>query len=191
MDNLNEMLLNMAPGPDGFPVAFYKKFWNLLGTQFTRLVNDFTLETIDVKGLNYGVLALIPRVQGVDCIRQFRHITLINVSFRLIAKGFTSRLAPVANKAIDQNQTAFIRGRSVLDGIVVLHEVLHEIRLSKEEVFILKIDSEKAYDRVRWDFLEEVLHKKGFDPLWVSYMRQLVRGGQTVVNINGEIGLFL
>lgn len=58
----------------------------------------------------------------------------------------------MANKIIDPNQTAFIRGRSILDGIAVLHEVLHEIKLTKEEVFILKIDFEKAYDRVRWDF---------------------------------------
>lgn len=70
------------------------------------------------------------------------------------------------------------------------HEVLHEIKCTKEEVFILKIDFEKAYDRVRWEFLEEILHKKGFDPKWTSWVMQLVRGGQKEVNINGEIKTF-
>ena len=74
--------------------------------------------------------------------------------------------------------------------MAVLHEVLHEIRTSKEEVFILKIDFEKAYDRVRWEFLKEVLREKGFDPLWISWMRQLVRGGPATVNINGQIGSY-
>jgi len=108
---------------------------------------------------------------GADQIRQFRPLTLINVSFRLIAKGFASRIAPVADKIINNLQTAFITGRSILDGVAVLHEVLHEIKNSKEEVFILKLDFEKAYDRVRWDFIEEVLHKKNFDPQWVSWMQ--------------------
>lgn len=117
------------------------------------------------------MLALLPEVHGADNIRQFRPITLINVSFRLLAKGFTTRLTQVAHKIVDQTQTSFIRGRSILDGIVVLHKGLHDIRTSKEEVFIHKIDFEKAYDRVRWDFLEEVLHKKDFNPLWVSWMQ--------------------
>lgn len=110
------------------------------------------------------------------------------MSFRLFAKGFASRLAPVAHKIIHPNQSAFIKGRSILDGIVILHEVIHEIKHSKEKVFILKIDFKKAHDRVRWDFLEEVLHKKGFDHKWVSWMMQLVRGGHTAININGEVG---
>lgn len=91
---------------------------------------------------------------------------------------------------IDKSKTTFIKGRIILDGVAVLHEVLHEIRATKEEVFILKIDFEKAYDRVRWEFLEEVLREKGFDPLWISWMRQLVRGGQTAVNNNGHIGSY-
>ena len=95
------------------------------------------------------MLALLPKVQGADNIRQFRPITLINVRFWLLAKGFATRLSPMASKIINKNQTTFIQGRSILDGIAVLHEVLHEIKATKEEVFILKIDFEKAYDRVR------------------------------------------
>lgn len=82
--NLNDMRANTTPGPDGFPVTFYKKFWNLVGPQFVNLVHEFTLGRIDVKRLNYGVLTLIPKVQGVDNVRQYRLLTLINVSFCLI-----------------------------------------------------------------------------------------------------------
>lgn len=68
--------------------------------------------------------------------------------------------------------------------------MLHEIKSSREETFILKLDFEKAYDRVQWEFLEEVLHKKGFGPRWTSWIMQLVKGGQTAININGVIGPF-
>lgn len=68
----------------------------------------------------------------------------------------------------------------------MLQEALHEILCTKEKVFILKIDFKRAYNRVRWVFLEEVLQKEGFDPTWISCMMQLVRGGQTAVNINAR-----
>jgi hypothetical protein len=58
----------------------------------------------------------------------------------------TNRLVPVARKTIGRNQTMFINGRNILEGVVVIHEVLHELRRSKRKGLILKIDFEKAYD---------------------------------------------
>lgn len=55
-----------------------------------------------------------------------------------------------------------MQGRNILEGVVVLHEVIHELERSKKKGIILKIDFEKAYDKVRWDFLEEVLRGNGF-----------------------------
>jgi hypothetical protein len=129
-------------------------------------------------------------VVGADQISQFRPIALINASFKFLSKVFASRLAPVAHTAIHQAQSAFIKGRCILDGIATLHEILHESNSSKEQFVIFKIDFEKAYDTVSWDILEEVLFKKGFDPLWVSWIMQLVKAGHTAVNINGEPGPF-
>lgn len=83
---------------------------------------------------------------------------------------------------------AFIHGRNNLEGVVVLHEIQHEIKNTREEVFILKIDFQKAYDRVRWEFLEEVLHKKGFDPLWTSWIMQVDRGNKRLLTLTARLG---
>jgi len=69
-------------------------------------------------------------------------------SYKCFTNFFTNRLVHVAQSIIDSNQTGFIRGRNILEGVVVLHEVLHELRISKQRGVILKIDFEKAYDRV-------------------------------------------
>lgn len=104
-------------------------------------------------------------------------------------KGFTKvlieRLTPVAKDVIGDNQTGFIKGRSILEGVVILHEVIHSLRNDRRKGMIFKIDFEKAYDRVRWDFLEEVLHGKGFPEKWVNWVMQTVKGGQVCINING------
>jgi hypothetical protein len=69
-----------------------------------------------------------------------------------------------------------------------LHEIIHEIKARKSEAILLKIDFEIAYDKVNWQFLREVLIKKGFYSGFLHRIRQLVTGGQTTISINGVVG---
>lgn len=87
---------------------------------------------------------------------------------------------------ISPTQTAFIPGRFILEGCVILHEVLHEMRTKAQKGVILKIDFKKAYDRVSWDFLFEVLSRKGFPEKWINWIKACVMRGRVCVNINGE-----
>lgn len=109
-------------------------------------------------------------MKEANTIKQFRPICLLNVDFKCFTKVLTNRLVPVARKTIGRNQTGFIKGRNILKGVVVIHEVLHELRRSKRKGLILKIDFEKAYDRVRWSFLEQVMMGKGLPLKWISWV---------------------
>ncbi|XP_051221392.1 uncharacterized protein [Lolium perenne] len=193
-EELDEVLAGMkqdsAPGPDGLPVLFFKKFWGTLRGPILQILNDFSLGRVDVARLNYGIITLIPKVKGAENIRQFRPITLINVIFKFVAKAYATRLAPVAHRVIDRCQSAFIRGRCLHEGALALHEIVHELHVRKQKGLLLKLDFEKAYDRVNWDFLQEILLRKGFSAMMVHRLMQLVRGGQTAINVNGEIGHF-
>ena len=73
-------------------------------------------------------------------VKQFRPICLLNVSFKIFTKLMMDRLTPKAQKLIAPCQTAFIKGRYILDGAVMLHEVIHELRSKKQEGVIFKID---------------------------------------------------
>jgi hypothetical protein len=73
-----------------------------------------------------------------------------------------------------------------LEGVVVLHEVIHELQSSKRKGLILKLDFEKAYDRVRWIFLEQVMIGKGFPGTWISWVMKTVKDGKVCINVNGE-----
>jgi hypothetical protein len=185
---LASMKVDSAPGPDGLPVAFFKRFWGILKGPILGLLNDFALGRVDIARLNFGILSLIPKVRGADNVKQFRPIALINVIFKFIAKAYAIRLAPLANRTIDRSQTAFIKGRALHEGVLALHEIAHELARNKLGGLFLKLDFEKAYDRVSWDFLREVLKRKGFSAAMVQRLMQLVSGGQTAINVNGEIG---
>jgi hypothetical protein len=148
------------------------------------------LGRIDIARLNFWVLSLIPRVPGADLISQFRPIALINMIFMIVSNAMASKLDPIAHPIICPNQIAFIKGRFILDRVLALHEIIHEVKRQKSSCVLLKLDFKKAYDRVNWEFHTEVLRCKGFDPGVVHRLNQLVEGGQTAISINGEVGPF-
>ena len=71
------------------------------------------------------------------------------------------------NRLISPQQSAFIQGRYVLESVVVAHELVHSLNISGDPGIILKLDYEKAYDRVSWDFLFEILRTRGFSNTWI------------------------
>ena len=70
------------------------------------------------------------------------------------------------HSVVQPSQTAFMPDRNILEGVVVLHETLHEIHTKKLDGVVFKVDFEKAYDKVKWPFLQQALRMKGFDEPW-------------------------
>jgi hypothetical protein len=76
----------------------------------------------------------------------------------------------VAEDTISITQTAFINDRFILEGVLVLHEVVNELRVRKQKGIIMKLDFEKVYDKVNWELLEEVLVQKSFLRRWINWV---------------------
>ncbi len=91
---------------------------------------------------------------------------------------------------MNPTQTAFMRGRNILDGVVIIHEALHELHRKKLNRVIFKIDFEKAYDKVKWPFLLQTLRMKGFLPKWISWIESFISGGSVAVKVNDDVGPF-
>ena len=119
----------------------------------------------------------MPKLKLPNNIKQLRPICLLNVIYKIITKVLTIRLSKIAERIISKNQMAFTPGRNILDGVVILQEVLHKLRVKKEQGIVLKLDFEKVYDMVDWSFLEEVLIRKGFSATWISWVMKTVQGG--------------
>lgn len=115
--------------------------------------------------------------------------------FKLVVKvcdaiGSVSRLGLLAAKIVDRAQMAFIKARFILEGVLCLNEIVHELKRKKLPDVLLKLDFEKAHDRVSWSFLREVLQRKGFQAGFIHRTMQLVSGGHAAICINGEVGPF-
>src|SRR6266540_3450334 len=152
------------------------------------MFHDLHSGDLQLFSLNFGVITLIPKVQEANIIQQYRSICLLNVSFKFFTKVTTNRLNTVADKVVSPTQTAFLHGRNILEGDVILHETIHEMHRKKLSGVILKIDFEKAYDKVKWPFLLQTLRMKGFSPKWCSWVKSFISGESVAVNVNNDIG---
>ena len=92
------------------------------------MFNDFHAGKLEVNRLNYGIITLLPKVQDAENIQQYRPICLLNCIYKWITKVLTLRLEKVADNLILVNQTDFMENRDIMNGIMALHEVLHETK---------------------------------------------------------------
>jgi len=183
-----QMEHNKAPGPDGFLAEFYQVFCDLIKLDLMSLFNDFQEGNLPLHSLNFGNIILLPKKSDARTIQQYRPICLLNVSFKIFTKVATNRLNTIAQKIIRPSQTAFLPGRNIMEGAVVLHETIHEMHTKKLDGIIFKIDFEKAYDKVDWKFLQQTLRIKGFSQKWCSWVKHFTQGGNVNIKVNDQLG---
>ena len=121
-----DMEHNKAPGPDGFPIEFYQFFWDVVKQDLMSLFYEFYMGRLHIHSLNFVVITLLPKITNATRIQQYMPICLLNVSFKVFTKVLNNRILKVADKLIGPSQTAFIPGRYIMEGVVILHETIHE-----------------------------------------------------------------
>ena len=126
-----DMKQDGAPGPNGYGASFFQQFWDNIKDNYYKMFVDFYKGNLDIKRLNYGVITLVPKVKDAATIKQYRPICLLNVDYKVFTKVLIGRLTPVAKEVIGPNQSGFIQGRNILEEVVILHEVLHELSHKK------------------------------------------------------------
>jgi hypothetical protein len=122
---------NKAPGPDGFLAEFYQKFWDVIKVDLMQMFHDLHLGTLLLFSLNFGVITLIPKVQEANRIQKYRPICLLNVSFKIFTKAATIRINSIADHIVGPTQRAFMQGHNILEGVIILHETIHELHCKK------------------------------------------------------------
>jgi hypothetical protein len=173
-----------APGPDGFSFLFYQKFWELIKPELLRMFSDWHKGELDLFRLNFSLLTLIPKDPDAKTIQKYRSIALTNCSFKNFSKCVTNRLGVIGEELIAPNQTAFIRGRFIIESIVSAHEIIHDAVQKKESGLVFKLDYEKAYDRVDRSFLLKMMKQRGFSPKCMYLIQSLLNKGSVGVRIN-------
>ena len=153
---------NKAPGPDGFNMLCFQKFWKVMMGEVINFVNEFHRNGKLVKGINSSLITLIPKRDNPSGLSDYRPISLVGSLFKIIAKLLAKRLKSVMPHIISEPQSAFLSGRNILDGVLIANEVVAGWKKAKRKGVLIKLDFEKAYDSINWGFLFSMLSKFGF-----------------------------
>ncbi|MFS7946370.1 putative RNA-directed DNA polymerase [Helianthus anomalus] len=160
----------------------------LWGDEVTNAVLDFFDNGKLLKQVNHTILALVPKKDTPNTVLDYRPISCYNVLFKCVSKIITDRIKGSLNNLVGINQSAFIPGRKISDNILLTQELMHNYHLNRGPPrCAFKIDIQKAYDTVSWQFLESILHTFGFHHKMVNWIMTCVTTVSYSLSINGEL----
>lgn len=162
---------NKSPGPDGYTFNFIKRFWDVLKGDIMCFLQDFYGRANLTKACTTSFIALIPKVNNHQSLLEYRLICLVGCLLKIISKISATRIKSVIRKLISNNQSTFIPVRNIADGILTVNEVLDLAKRDKRSCMVLKVDYEKAYENVGWNYLRFLLKKMEFGDCWIKWMK--------------------
>ncbi|GJU20617.1 RNA-directed DNA polymerase, eukaryota, reverse transcriptase zinc-binding domain protein [Tanacetum coccineum] len=178
--------VDKSPGPDGYTFGFYRRYWTFLEDDVVEAVLYFFNHGQFLKSSNSSFITLIPNTQEAKMMKDFRPITLIGSLYKIIAKILANRLVVVLEDLVFDVQSAFVAKRQILDGLFILNELFKWCKMKKKHTMIFKVDFEKAYDSVRWDYFDDVLKMFGFGEKWCGWIQNCLLSSKGSVIVNGS-----
>lgn len=176
-----------SPSTDSFTLSFFKAAWEVVGKEVIKAVRYFFKFGKLMTGVNATFISLIPKKLDAINFGDYRPISLCNLLYKFITKIMANRLSKVIKSLVRINQTAFIQGRSIVENVLMCHEVVRGFeRKNHSKVVILKIDIRKTYDSVSWDFVKETMVKMNFSIKFVEWMMKCITKPRFSVLINGS-----
>eukprot|EP00253_Pinus_taeda_P009939 PITA_09939 len=135
--------------------------------------------------MNATFIALIPKAEESNTPDKYRQIALCNIIYKIVSKVIASRLKPLLPLIISPEQSGYVEGRQITDGIILTHEIIHSLKQSKKPGMLLKIDLSKAFDSISWEYMQKILKAFGFSPSWIRWVSSLVSSSFFSILING------
>ncbi|XP_019241816.1 PREDICTED: uncharacterized protein LOC109221832 [Nicotiana attenuata] len=147
-EEIREAIFNIstdsAAGPDGFNGAFYQSCWHIIKVDITRFVRAFLNGAQITKYFSHTCLVLIPKTDASETFSDLRPISLSN-------------------------------DRLIMENVLLAQEIIQRINsYNKGGNIIIKLDMEKAYDRMSWEFINAVMRKFGFSEKWINMTQRIL-----------------
>ena len=182
---VKDLPTDKSPGPDGFNNDFIKACWHIIGADVRNLVHAFHEGNISLESINTSYITLIPKNSAPLTPSDFRPISLLNGVLKIITKLLANRLQKVILQMININQYGFLKDRVIQDCLGWSYEYIHQCYKSREELLVLKLDFEKAFDTIEHRAIIDILRAKGFGNKWISWIELIFNSAFTIVMLNG------
>lgn len=119
---------------------FFQVFWGVVKDDLVKMFNAWFDGELDLFRLNFAMITLIPKENEAKTMNKFTPISLLNCCFKIFTKVLTNRLVMNIGRLISEFQSAFVRGRYILESVVTAHEIVHAVHSSERQGLVFKID---------------------------------------------------
>jgi len=198
---LRESASGTAPGIDGIPYELWKKLaklydqtknspdpWPDITGILTRVFNDIEEHGVHpCSHFHRGWLCPLFKKGNPDEPANYRPITLLNTDYKTLSKALSIRLAKAAPSLIHKDQAGFMPGRSIFDQCKLARLMIHWGEAEQLNGAIVCLDQEKAYDRIRHDYLKRSLAAYGLPAQFIQTVMALYTGTHTTIIVNGML----
>lgn len=178
-----------APGPDGLHARFFQYFWHDVKELVCMEIKRIFASGSMLDYLNRTLISLIPKCQYLETLGSYRPINLCNSVYKIVTKIVVGRIRLLLNKLVSPVQAAFVPGKRGLDNIIIAQELIHSIdnKMGKEGYMEIKVDLEKAYDRIEWNFIHKVLQAYLFPNRLITLIMSCVSLTSISIMFNGSM----
>ena len=176
-----------TPSADGLHARFFHQFWPTLRSSVTEEVQNIFVSKKMPAYLNQTLVVLIPKRIGPELLGHFRPISLCTTVYKIVSKVIVHRICPFMKQLVSPLQVAFIPGRKGLDNLIIAQEIMHSMEKKKgrSRVMALKNDLEKAFDRLEWSFIREILIHFNFPSDLIVIIMDCISSSTVYILFNG------
>ena len=169
-----------ASGLHGFHVGSLSACGGIVGDSTIKFARNFFDKGCLLERVNDTLLVLIPKEKYPETVKQLRPISLCNVCYKIVTKVMTNHLKPVLPQIIGPFQSSFVPGHQITDNILIYQEVLHSMKKKQAAVGLMaiKIDLEKAYDQLSWDFIRDTIMEVGLNQTWTRNLMHCIESSR-------------
>jgi hypothetical protein len=187
-DIVKSMLSDRALWPNGFNGLLLKKCWPIVQNKFYRLAEDFYAGNVRLENINGSYITLVPKKSSPVDANDFRPISLTNVRLKFLNKLAANKLQDRILDCLHKNQYGLLRTRSIQDFLAWSFEYIYLCQVSKKPIVIVKLDFAKAFDTIVHDAILQVMKHKGFNKMWIGWMKTILSTSFSAILLNGVPG---
>ena len=170
---LTQMKPDKSPGSDGLPAEFYKFFGRHIGDDLTEVLKFCFSKGSMTESMRLAILSLLHKKNDPCLLKNWRPISLLNVDYKIGTKALATRLGAVLPFLLNEDQTCSVPGRSIAENLMLFRDLFDFCTIKNTSLAIIKIDQEKAFDRVNWSFHLKILAKMNFGPQFIRTISTL------------------
>ena len=176
-----------APGIDGMSLEFYAVHWELIQNDLTEMLNDMFLHKRITLSQKKGIIICLPKTNNRDTLDSYRPISLLNTEYKLLARIMATRLKPILTALMPTGQYCGIPGKSMLDALAAIRDVIAYHETEKRPMCIVTLDFQKAFDKIAHDYLFRILGRYGISSWFIDRIKAMYEGMHASVQINGAL----